>query len=220
MPKDQWRNATLRSRRGRYHPGGAGPTGPVAAPLREPKQKPPRCTACGNCARRGHTLCRPCTQSNGTTSKVSEPVAVTGMMVAIHFDGACWPNPGGRAGYGWQAYEETLDGPQPLGEWFGNVAQPTSNNVAEWTALVRALEWVATRQDIGYLTIRGDSKLVINQLAGRYKCNAQHLAPFLAKSLKMLNRFRKRWHSEWVPRERNVAADELSNRGMASTRSC
>jgi hypothetical protein len=69
MPADLWRKANQKGRRGQYHAGGAGPTGPVAkTPL-----VTRRCTRCKtNTPRKGYEHCRPCEKLVGVSVKLSE----------------------------------------------------------------------------------------------------------------------------------------------------
>lgn len=136
-------------------------------------------------------------------------------MITIHFDGSCWPNPGGQAGYGAIIRR---DGRELCR--ISEVLPPgnTSNNVAEYQALIVALEWVILSNSIGFVTepvaCFGDSMLVIRQMwgwpAGRkwkikrglYESNAQH-------AKKLLGRF-EFITGTWVPRKENAEADEIS----------
>jgi len=88
----------------------------------------------------------------------------------------------------------------------------TTNNVAEYTAvregLRRAAELGATD-----VHLRSDSKLLIEQLEGRYKVKAAHLRTLHAEVLAEMARFRH-VRLEHVPRERNRDADRLANEGV------
>lgn len=138
----------------------------------------------------------------------------TKVKVTLHFDGACEPiNPGGIATYGF-----VLSGTPGLGTTGGAgvVAEGdgATNNLAEWTALKKGLEELIQFQAdglvIGSLAIFGDSKLVVEQLAGRWACRGPNLIPLLAECRALLERLGVFWIAEWVPRERNQEADALS----------
>ncbi|MFZ1087476.1 MAG: reverse transcriptase-like protein, partial [Terracidiphilus sp.] len=89
--------------------------------------------------------------------------------VNASFDGACEPwNPGGHMGLGWvidgiEHHEYIESGP-------GN-----TNNVAEYRALIRLLEAMISEKTPGNLIIIGDSKLVVNQVAGDWICNGHRV---------------------------------------------
>ncbi len=107
----------------------------------------------------------------------------------LHIDGGCEPkNPGGVTTSGWVFYD--LNEPAtPLAE-NGVVVQDggplATNNYGEYMALVLALEWLISQKWQGNLVIKADSKLVIEQVSGRWKVKADHLKPLKAKILKHL----------------------------------
>jgi ribonuclease HI len=126
----------------------------------------------------------------------------------VYFDGACGPvNPGGIATFGWRFVGP--DG-QLLASEQGEVCRGpgATNNVAEWHALWRALQFLAARGWQGQLRIYGDSRLVINQLTGRWRCHKGHLRRYRDACLNLLRRMD--WRASWIPREQNEEADELS----------
>ncbi|MEM3379811.1 MAG: ribonuclease HI [Fervidicoccaceae archaeon] len=138
------------------------------------------------------------------------------MDLLLYFDGLCEPiNPGGIATYGVVIFENK----KVLKEEFGIVGagfrgDDVSNNVAEYTALIRGLELIIesdlSEKDI---TIRGDSQLVIKQLIGKYRVKAPRLIPLYNKSINLLRNF-KSYKIEWIPRENNEAADVLSRKAL------
>ena len=128
----------------------------------------------------------------------------------LHFDGLCEPkNPGGVAAYGFQVLR---DG-RVVHEGAGLAAAPgpdATNNVAEFTALVEGLRWLAANGAREAL-VRGDSKLVVETLHGRWKLSAARLRPLFDEARRLLVETGARL--EWVPRERNREADRLSRVG-------
>jgi ribonuclease HI len=92
-----------------------------------------------------------------------------------------------------------------------------TNNLAEYTALLRALERVRDLEIASDLEVRGDSQLVINQATGEWSCNALNLRPLLARVHELTRGLRVAWH--WVPREQNSEADALSRRAYHDARS-
>lgn len=137
-------------------------------------------------------------------------------MIEVYFDGLCEPkNPGGVATYG---FVVSRDG-KTLHEGSGLAAKPYSehatNNVAEYTGLIRALEWLLEKGLAGEKTlVRGDSDLAIKQLNGEYKVKSPLLAP-LYKQVKELSFKFPSLRFEWVPREKNRDADRLTNLAYA-----
>lgn len=131
--------------------------------------------------------------------------------VVIFFDGLCEPtNPGGTGCFG---YVVIVNG-EPVEERAGSIgASPSmTNNIAEYSALVHALEAMRNR---GLLTkettveCRGDSKLVIEQVSGRWRINKEHLRRAVQKARSLLGECGS-FRMTWIPREDNEWADRLS----------
>lgn len=121
----------------------------------------------------------------------------------VYFDGACRGNPG-PAAVGWVIV--TGDGIATEG---GKRIGETTNNQAEYAALIRALNAAA---DLGLdeIDIRGDSELIVNQVQGVWDTNDPDLREQRVRVRELLNSF-DRWSLEHVPREVNDRADELAN---------
>ena len=154
----------------------------------------------------------------GKTSPEGTDMAV----VELWFDGACEPtNPGGTGVWGFLVKAPGLDG---LAECGTLPAKPDmTNNVAEYTALGKGLRFLVdctTKPDMPSvplardteLVIRGDSKLVIEQLNGTWQCRNERLKTLLARCKELLDQLTANWRAEWVPREENTEADELTRR--------
>ncbi|WP_156896820.1 reverse transcriptase-like protein, partial [Desulfovirgula thermocuniculi] len=90
-----------------------------------------------------------------------------------------------------------------------------TNNVAEYTAVIRALEWLL---ESGYrdeeVEVCSDSQLCIYQLRGEYAVKSPRVAPLYRRAKELAGRFR-RLRFRWVPREQNTEADALSRRAYA-----
>lgn len=132
------------------------------------------------------------------------------MAIEVNFDGLCQPfNPGGIACYAFIIIKED----EQLSQ-YGLAAEPFSvnstNNVAEYTGVLKALEWLIKNNDINEnILVRGDSKLVIFQIKGRYKVKAERIMHLYDQSMNLISKF-KNIGFEWVPREQNKEADALS----------
>ncbi|TSC64311.1 MAG: ribonuclease HI, partial [Microgenomates group bacterium Gr01-1014_93] len=98
------------------------------------------------------------------------------MKLIIFTDGASRGNPG-PASYGFTI----SNGSGKLLHEEGCYIGQTTNNVAEYTAVLKALEWVRKNLNTRDLEINlfADSKLVAEQLSGRYKIKAAHLKPII-----------------------------------------
>jgi ribonuclease HI len=88
----------------------------------------------------------------------------------------------------------------------------TTNNVAEYAALLAALER-SHALGLEELAIRSDSQLLVEQMNGGYRVKAPHLKPLWLRARTLAAAFR-RFSIVHVPRERNRAADALANRAV------
>ena len=86
-----------------------------------------------------------------------------------------------------------------------------TNNVAEYRGLIAGLEMARELDPRAALEVRMDSKLVIEQMAGRWKIKHPDMKP-LALEAARLRPASVTW--TWVPREDNKAADTLVNRAL------
>ncbi len=89
-----------------------------------------------------------------------------------------------------------------------------TNNVAEYYALLAALDY-ATTHGISALRIRSDSELLVRQMQGRYKVKSPDLKP-LHERASILSRQLKYFAIEHVRREQNTDADALANVALDS----
>ena len=126
--------------------------------------------------------------------------------IIIHFDGASKGNPG-ISGAGWHisATNYSKKGYEYLGK--------KTNNQAEYTALLRALEIV--EKDFEQLSnvdlvIKGDSQLAIRQLQGEYKVKSPNLIELYTQVTQIIDKIGKKEYL-WIPRDENSIADEQAN---------
>lgn len=146
--------------------------------------------------------------SYGTAAPPSSGGA--GKTLRIWIDGAARGNPG-PASAGVVIEDETgrvlLDEGFALGE--------ATNNVAEYAALIHALEHAA-RLGGRVLRVHSDSELLVKQMTGRYKVRHANLQPLHAKAKEGLARF-DAVEIVHVHRERNRRADAAANRALDKT---
>ena len=135
------------------------------------------------------------------------------MTYIAYFDGACEPvNPGGTASYGAVIYEadETI---WECSEVYGQ-GKLMSNNVAEYAGFIAVLEWFIEQELCdAEIVVKGDSMLVINQMFGSWKIKSGLYAPLAKKASELLSRFID-IKGEWIPRDLNDVADELSKAAL------
>ena len=139
----------------------------------------------------------------------AEPARLEGVLreeggrAHCYFDGASRGNPG-PAAIGWVIVSSggiVAEGGERVGE--------TTNNRAEYDALVRVLERAA---DYGFsvVEVRGDSQLVVEQVKGAWQTNDPALRERRVRVRELLDRFDD-WSIEHVPREVNERADARAN---------
>ncbi|MPY79157.1 MAG: bifunctional RNase H/acid phosphatase [Actinophytocola sp.] len=136
------------------------------------------------------------------------PVSAAGRRVIIEADGGSRGNPG-PAGYG--ALVKDAETGDLLAERKAALGIAT-NNVAEYTGLVEGLR-AATELGASSAEVRMDSKLVVEQMSGRWKIKNAALQP-LARQARDLAMQLDRVNYTWIPRAQNAHADRLANEAM------
>lgn len=126
----------------------------------------------------------------------------------VEADGGSRGNPG-PAGYGAvvsdAATGETL---VEAAEYIG----VATNNVAEYRGLLAGLAAARELDPGARVHVRMDSKLVIEQMTGRWKIKHPAMKPLAAEAVRAFPPERVTY--EWIPRERNKHADRLANEAM------
>ncbi|MGH3916212.1 MAG: bifunctional RNase H/acid phosphatase [Pseudonocardiaceae bacterium] len=128
--------------------------------------------------------------------------------VIIEADGGSRGNPG-PAGCG--AVVRDAD----TGELLAEVSEglgATTNNVAEYSGLIAGLR-AAVQQGAQSAEVRLDSKLVVEQMSGRWQIKQPHLKPLASEAAALARRLGDVRYT-WVPRARNAHADRLANEAM------
>ncbi|WJK37004.1 bifunctional RNase H/acid phosphatase [Solwaraspora sp. WMMA2065] len=130
------------------------------------------------------------------------------MRVVVEADGGARGNPG-PAGYG--AVVLDADTGTVLAER-GEALGVATNNVAEYQGLIAGLRAAA---EIGATSVdvRMDSKLVVEQMCGRWQIKNPGLRPLAAQAATLVREFDSVRFS-WIPREQNKRADALANQAM------
>ncbi len=130
--------------------------------------------------------------------------------IVAHIDGASRGNPG-PAGYG--VIIKTSDGKR-LAE-LKKVLGQTTNNVAEYQALLAALDYALSYRH-PRLKVISDSELLARQMAGTYKVKSPDLKPLHEQARQMIARL-EAFSIEHVPRGQNREADRLANQALDAT---
>ncbi|WP_328466708.1 bifunctional RNase H/acid phosphatase [Actinoplanes sp. NBC_00393] len=130
------------------------------------------------------------------------------LRVVVEADGGSRGNPG-PAGYG-AVVREAATG-EVLLERYESLGVAT-NNVAEYSGLIAGLR-AAAELNADRVDVRMDSKLVIEQMCGRWQIKNAGLRPLAAEAAGLVGKFAEVTF-DWIPREKNKAADALANRAM------
>ncbi|MDO5503857.1 MAG: bifunctional RNase H/acid phosphatase [Actinomycetia bacterium] len=131
----------------------------------------------------------------------------------VYADGGSRGNPG-VAGYGAVVLDATTgvllaERAEPLGQ--------ASNNVAEYSGVIAGLQAAAQIDPGADIEARLDSKLVVEQLSGRWKIKHADMRRLALQARDVAQAIVRAGGSvtyEWIPREENTAADRLSNIAM------
>ncbi len=130
------------------------------------------------------------------------------MKVIVEADGGSRGNPG-PAGYGAVVLDAASG--EVLAERSEGLGVAT-NNVAEYQGLVAGLR-AAAELGADEVAVRMDSKLVVEQMSGRWKIRHAALQPIALEAQKIARGFATIRY-EWIPRARNAHADRLANEAM------
>jgi broad specificity phosphatase PhoE/ribonuclease HI len=128
--------------------------------------------------------------------------------VVLYADGGSRGNPG-PAGFG--AVVLDADGTTVLAERAAHLGRAT-NNVAEYSGLIAGLE-AARELGAGHVEVRMDSKLVVEQMSGRWQIKHPDMKPLAARASSLVSGF-DAVTFQWVPRAQNGHADRLANEAM------
>jgi len=136
------------------------------------------------------------------------------MQVTIYSDGGARGNPG-PAGIG--AVIEIRDGKienrdHKISKFIGN----TTNNQAEYKAVIEALAWVKDNIKAKDLEIKCflDSELIVEQLNQRYKLKNEGLKPLFWQIRDLVMSLGGKISFKYIPREKNHQADKLANEAI------
>ncbi|MGC9537746.1 bifunctional RNase H/acid phosphatase [Streptomyces sp. UG1] len=130
----------------------------------------------------------------------------------VEADGGSRGNPG-PAGYGAVVIDAATG--QTLAEVAEYIGVAT-NNVAEYRGLVAGLRAAHELDPTAVVHVRMDSKLVIEQMTGRWKIKHPDMKPLAAQAAQVFPPLRVTY--EWIPREQNKHADKLANEAMDAGR--
>lgn len=141
------------------------------------------------------------------------------MNIRIHFDGACHNIPGenndmgiGIAVFINDEYQED----QSLAQFVKYETPLGTSNVAEWTGCVEAMKMAVGMRRVypqADIKIFSDSQLISYQFNGKYAIKEPSFVPFMEEAKKHAHKAQIR-EIQWIKREYNTQADELSKIGL------
>ena len=129
------------------------------------------------------------------------------MKAMLNADGGARGNPG-PAGIGVVLRSEDGEVLAEIGRGIGS----TTNNVAEYQALISGLE-LALEHEVREIEIFLDSTLVVSQVTGKWKIKNDRLRGLAVRARSLIDKF-DRASISYVPRADNEHADRLANIGM------
>jgi ribonuclease H / adenosylcobalamin/alpha-ribazole phosphatase len=130
-------------------------------------------------------------------------------QLIVEADGGSRGNPG-PAGYG-AVVRDARTG-AVLAERFESLGTAT-NNVAEYSGLIAGLTAAGELAPGADVEVRMDSKLVVEQMTGRWQVKHPAIRPLAAQATAAARRL-GRVSYQWVPRAQNAHADRLANQAM------
>jgi len=140
------------------------------------------------------------------------------MKYTIYTDGGARGNPG-PAGIGAVIYSQDGKVLKRIAKYIGE----TTNNQAEYKAVVAALEYMVTSSSQGgsngqivnpTIQMYLDSKLIVEQMNGRFKIKNEGLKPLFWQIRDLIIKLGGAVTFNFVPREKNTEADELVNQAI------
>lgn len=133
------------------------------------------------------------------------------MILTVFTDGASRGNPG-KASYGFVVFKGDKKKIYEEGKYLGI----KTNNFAEYTAVLKALEYIKKNfPSVATIKFFMDSKLVAEQLSGRYKIKSPNLIPLVRQIKNLVETFEKASFKH-IPRSENYLADAEANKALDS----
>jgi len=134
------------------------------------------------------------------------------MNINVYTDGGSRGNPG-PSGYGLVIYDDNQKILFQESKYLGI----KTNNEAEYSGLIGALNWVNNNQDylrISQINFHADSQLMIRQMQKKYKVKAPNLIPIFNQAQDLVNLISLPIVFKDIRRDFNQLADQLANEAM------
>lgn len=134
-------------------------------------------------------------------------IGETGKTLLLNVDGGSRGNPG-PAGIGIVVRDPSGYVVQEISESIGR----TTNNVAEYKAMIRGLE-ACRALNAQRVLVCSDSELLVRQMVGTYRVKAEHLQPLHEQATRLARSFSQVAFRR-IPREENAHADRLASEAI------
>lgn len=134
------------------------------------------------------------------------------MNINVYTDGGSRGNPG-HSGYGLVIYDDNQKVLFQESKYLGI----KTNNEAEYSGLIGALNWINNNQDslkISQINFHADSQLMIRQMQKKYKVRAPNLIPIFNQAQDLINLISLPIIFKDIRRDFNKLADQLANEAM------
>lgn len=128
----------------------------------------------------------------------------------VEADGGSRGNPGIAAGGAVVLHGDTGEVLAEVGVFIGHA----TNNVAEYNGMLAGLQCAFEIDPTASIHIRMDSKLVVEQMSGRWKIKHPDMAVLASEARALIGT--RQVVFEWIPRDKNVLADVAANKSMDS----
>lgn len=136
----------------------------------------------------------------------------------INFDGGAAPTNPGHAAYGFIIYEIIENELEPIYAG-GNYIGIQTNNYAEYSGILNAIQYfkdnLYNTNQTYKINIKGDSKLVIEQLNSRWKCESSNIIELYKKCKQIINQLKFEenivFQLEHIYRNQNEKSDSICN---------
>lgn len=134
---------------------------------------------------------------------------MSGKSLKVYCDGGARGNPGPAA----SAFVVVSPDGKILAKK-GVFIGETTNNIAEYKAVVFALEWILESRYSGEIIFFLDSQLVVNQMTGKFKIKNKKLLELAFKIKSIEKEFKGKIFYKNIPREQNKITDLLVNKTL------
>ena len=128
----------------------------------------------------------------------------------VEADGGSRGNPGIAAGGAVVLDGQTGELLAEVGVYVGHA----TNNVAEYNGMLAGLQRAFEIDSEAIIHVRMDSKLVVEQMSGRWKIKHPDMAVLASQARALIGT--RNVTFEWIPREKNALADSAANKSMDS----